>query len=313
MFLAIFLFVLGLVILTIGAEWLVRGSAALALSFGLSPLVVGLTVVAFGTSSPELAVSIRAAITAQSDIALGNVIGSNICNVGLVLGLAALIRPMQIQLSIIKREIPMLLFAVLILIFFLLNHTISRLEGIFLGALLILYLAVSFLLSQKKDLQRETDLPKIHPMPRWKQIVLLGIGLAGLLLGSNLMVANAIELARMAHLSEAFIGLTIVAIGTSLPELATSVIAAIRKENDIAVGNVIGSNIFNIFAILGFSSAIRPLAAVNLGWIDLGVMALFSLLLLPLLRTGFVLDRKEGLFLLSAFVVYNAYLLMNAI
>lgn len=310
---ALLFFLLGLVILTIGAEWLVRGSAALALSFGIPSLVVGLTVVAFGTSSPELAVSIRAAITGQSDIALGNVIGSNICNVGLILGLAAMIRPMQIHSSIIKREIPILLFAVFVLILFLSNHLISRTEGIILVGFLLLYLTISFMMSKKNTLKDETDLPAIQPMPRWKQIALLSVGLAGLILGANLMVANAIKLAQMARLSEAFIGLTIVAIGTSLPELATSVIAAIRKENDIAVGNVIGSNIFNIFAILGISSAIHPLSAMNLGWIDVGVMSLFALLLLPLLRSGFVLDRKEGLFLLLVFVLYNAYLLMNAI
>jgi cation:H+ antiporter len=310
---ALLLFLLGLVILTIGAEWLVRGSAALALSFGIPSLVVGLTVVAFGTSSPELAVSIRAAITGQSDIALGNVIGSNSCNVGLILGLAAVIRPLQIHSSIIKREIPILLFAVFVLILFLSNRLISRPEGMLLVGFLLFYLTISFVMSKKSDLKSDTDLPEIHPMPRWKQIVLLGIGLAGLILGANLMVANAIKLAQMARLSEAFIGLTIVAIGTSLPELATSVIAAIRKENDIAVGNVIGSNIFNIFAILGISSAIHPLSAMNLGWIDVGVMSLFALLLLPLLRSGFVLDRKEGLFLLLAFVLYNAYLLINAI
>lgn len=298
-----------LVLLFFGAEALVRGSASIALRAGLSSLMVGLTIVAFGTSSPELVVSIKAALSDQGAIAVGNVVGSNSFNIGIILGLTALICPIPVHRQIIRIDAPIALAVALILPLLLFNGHLGRLSGAFLFTGIICYIVMNVFLARKESntAQPSSDgeLLEAAPTRHWIIDVLLILGGLGILvLGSRLLVDNAVVLAKGLGVSEALIGLTIVAAGTSMPELATSVVAAIRKQPDIAIGNVIGSNVFNILGILGISSMLAPLNATGITMLDYGFMIAFSLLLLPLLYTGRVLHRVEGLLLLGLYGVY---------
>ncbi len=306
---AYLLFVFGLGFLYLGAEWLVRGSSAAALRLGISPLVVGLTVVAFGTSSPELGVSLQAALDYKGDISLGNVIGSNICNIGLILGLAAIFRPLAIHRKIIHREIPFLLFVSLLLIFFLRDHTVARWEGGFFVTVLVVYLIIKVHLSRRERAKSEFIADKEYSIV--KDAVLVIGGLVALVLGSIALVSGAVTIARDFGVSEAVIGLTIVAVGTSLPELATSVMAAQKKEGDIAVGNVIGSNIFNILAILGVSSLVHPIQSSDISQLDLFTMLFFAILILPMMVRRSILNRWHGGVLLLLFVGYMVILFVS--
>lgn len=302
----------GLALLFLGAEGLVRGSAALALRVGLSPLLIGLTVVAFGTSSPELVVSVEATLAGNGDISLGNVIGSNICNIALILGAAALIRPLRIEAQIIRREIPLLIGASLLLWLFLLDRELARWQGLLLFASLIGYLFLSYRDARQEQNQAVADefaagIPR--PAQRvWLSVVFVGAGLALLLVGAHLFVAGAVTLAHSLGISQAIIGLTIVALGTSLPELATSTVAAFKGEGDIAVGNVLGSNIFNILGILGIAALIYPLRGAGITTIDLSIMALAAVLILPIMWRGFCVQRWEGLLLVAGYAGYMYYL-----
>ena len=298
-----------LVLLFFGAEALVRGSASIALRAGLSSLMVGLTIVAFGTSSPELVVSIKAALSDQGAIAVGNVVGSNSFNIGIILGLTALICPIPVHRQIIRIDAPIALAVALILPLLLFNGHLGRLSGAFLFTGIICYIVMNVFLARKESntAQPSSDGEPLEAAPtrHWIIDVLLILGGLGILvLGSRLLVDNAVVLAKGLGVSEALIGLTIVAAGTSMPELATSVVAAIRKQPDIAIGNVIGSNVFNILGILGVSSMVAPLNATGITMLDYGFMIAFSLLLLPLLYTGRVLHRVEGLLLLGLYGVY---------
>jgi len=303
----------GLLMLFAGAEGLIRGSSSLALRVGITPLVVGLTVVAFGTSSPELVVSLKAALEGNGDISIGNVIGSNIANIALVLGVAALIRPLKVNTVVIRREIPLMIFISLIFVIFLINREISRIEGIIFFAGIILYSIVSVLLARKeksKEIEDEyVEGVAKKPLKTWLAIPFIIFGLALLIYGANLFLEASIEIAKKIGMSQAVIGLTIVAIGTSLPELVTSAVASFKNETDIAIGNVVGSNVFNILLILGVTAMIIPVSATGITMTDIIVMMVTAVIILPMTWTKFVLNRLEGAFLLTGYIIYMYYLL----
>jgi len=304
----ILLLVAGLVLLVVGAEALVRGSAALARRLGVGPLVVGLTIVAFGTSAPELVVSTRAALAGAGDIALGNVVGSNIANILLILGVAALIRPIRIQTQLVRIDIPIMIAVSLALFLVLDNGRVSRVEGVVLLAGIAAYTALSILLARR---ERDPAVRRLieEGLPAWprrlfEQVLAIAAGLVLLVFGADLFVRGAVRMAAALGVSEALIGLTVVAVGTSLPELATSIVAAAKGEGDIAVGNAVGSNLFNLLAILGTAATVRPLQATGVGRADLLAMAAAALVLLPLARSGLRLQRWEAALLLAGYVAY---------
>jgi len=309
--LTLVLFVAGLLILVGGAESLVRGSSALALRLGITPLVIGLTIVAFGTSSPELAVSLESALSGNSSIAVGNVIGSNIANIGLILGITAMIQPLSVQPSLLKEQIPLMIAISFVLWFVAADMSISFWDGLILIAAFIGFLVHSYRSSKKNSDNDEETLPcdaSALKNKTWFCVMLIAVGLAGLVGGGMLFVDSAVEIARIFDVDEAIIGLTIVAIGTSMPELATSAVAAIRKESDIAIGNIVGSNIFNILAILGIAALIRPLSSADFSSADYIVMIGFAVILLPMAWSGKTLSRPEGTVLLLGYLSYMAYI-----
>lgn len=302
----------GLVMLFIGAEGLIRGSSNLAIKIGITPLVVGLTVVAFGTSAPELVVSLKAAILGNSSISIGNVIGSNIANIALIVGIASLIRPMDVHANVIRREIPIMIGVSMMLILFLIDGEIGFIDGLIFVIGLIIYLVFNVMLALKEknpevDLEFEEGLKSKIGIPL--SIILMIVGLGLLVLGANLFVQSAVAIAKIFNVSDAIIGLTIVAIGTSLPELITSIVASIKKESDLAIGNVVGSNIFNILGILGITALIIPISAAGISYVDFGIMLLTAIILFPLSRTGFSISRFEGMILLLGYLGYMYYLL----
>jgi cation:H+ antiporter len=310
--LTLFFFVAGLLILVIGAEGLVRGSSALALRLGITPLVIGLTVVAFGTSSPELAVSIQSAMSGSSSIAVGNVIGSNIANIGLILGITAMIQPMSVQASLLTQQIPLMILISVVLWLLVLDQEVGMFDGAVLVTALVGFLYHSYRSSAGGEIANSVEiLPGDVATLKDKTsfcIILIIAGLGGLVGGGMLFVDSAVEIAREFEVDEAVIGLTIVAIGTSMPELATSVVAAMRKESDIAIGNIVGSNIFNILAILGIASLILPLSSAGFSAIDFSVMLGFACALLLMAWSGRQLSRPEGAVLLLGYVGYMTYL-----
>ncbi|MCH7964735.1 MAG: calcium/sodium antiporter [Bacteroidetes bacterium] len=299
--------------LFIGAESLVRGASSLAIRLGISPLVVGLTVVAFATSSPEMVVSIKAAIEENPGIVVGNVVGSNICNIALILGVAAMVSPLSVKTQVIKREIPIMIIVSVILLLILLDDTITRVEGVFLVIGIITYIILGYNYSVKEKDNKEVIkefqeiIPK-SPYKVWQSLVLMTVGLGLLVVGSNLFVDGAVAIAENFGVSQAVIGLTVVALGTSLPELTTSIVASFKNENDIAIGNAVGSNVFNILSILGVSSLVRPIADTGVTMIDLSIMMFFTILILPLSRSKFTLRRWEGALLFCGYVAYIFYL-----
>lgn len=318
MTLQIILLLVGFVLLIKSADWLVDGASALAKKHNVSDLAIGLTIVAFGTSAPELVVNIFAALQSHDDIVFGNIIGSNNFNLFMILGIAGLITPLAVQHSTVWKEIPFSLIAVIAL--FLLttvlfgegNVTLSRFEGI-----ILLLLFAGFLFYVFKQLKSDPDDLKIEhkQMTSIKIWLLIIIGLAGLVGGGRLVVTNAVEMATALGVSQKIIGLTIVAMGTSLPELATSVVAAMKKNNDIAVGNIIGSNIFNIFLILGLSAVLNPVE-YNRGFdTDMILLAAGTVLLFLTMFTGKKkkLDRWEAALLLTIYVAYTVFLIMKEV
>jgi cation:H+ antiporter len=300
--------------LFIGAEGLVRGASSLAIRLGVSPLVVGLTVVAFATSSPELVVSIKAAIEGNPGIVVGNVVGSNICNIALILGVAAMISPMSVKTQVIKREIPIMIIVSVILLLILVDDTITRVEGVFLviGIITYIILGYKYSIKEKDNIEVikefEEIIPK-SPYKIWKSLIFMLAGLGLLVLGSNLFVDGAVAIAEKFGVSQAIIGLTIVAFGTSLPELTTSIVASFKNENDIAIGNAVGSNVFNILSVLGISSLVRPIADTGITIFDLSIMMFFTILILPLSRSKFTLRRWEGALLFCGYIAYMIYLI----
>jgi cation:H+ antiporter len=312
----------GLAALYYGADWLVRGAARLARSLGISAIIVGLTIVAFGTSAPELIVTILAAARGQPDVAVGNVVGSNIVNIGLILGLSAVVSAMRIQAGIILREMPIMIGAALALIALGADGVISRADALLLFACFIgfmLYMlraarrgSAPVLEAEFQDFEQDSGM-----MPtgagRGRDVLLILLGLVALVVGAELLVRAAVSLARAAGVSELVIGLTIVSVGTSLPELATSVVAAFRREADIAVGNVVGSNIFNVVVVLGIAPLVNPIAvASSLYDLEMWVMLAFSLLLPILCRSGLRLARVEGGLLIVGYAIFIWALIARA-
>ncbi|MFM8231863.1 MAG: calcium/sodium antiporter [Chthoniobacterales bacterium] len=316
MTLTIVILIVGLVLLYFGAEGLVRGSSSLALRLGVGPLLVGLTVVAFGTSTPELVVSLKAAYLGQGDISVGNVVGSNICNIGLILGFSALIIPIKVASQIVRVDTPIMIGVTALALFCLHDGSLSRVEGIVLFVLLVAYVLFSIHLARQQatdPLAGEfSEEIKISKWGVWQDIAFIVAGLVMLVFGARFLVEAAIDIAKAFGLSEAVIGLTIVALGTSLPEFATSLVAALKKEADIAVGNVVGSNIFNILGILGVSAFITPLNSSGITGIDLAVMAAFALALWGFSSTGHRITRIEGSIMLLAYTAYIFWLVARS-
>lgn len=325
MTLHVVLFIIGLFLLYYGAGSLVRGSSSLAQSLGLTPIVIGLTVVAFGTSAPELVISVVSSLKDKSMIAVGNVIGSNICNIALVLGVASLLQPIQGHPSVGRRDIPIMLGISLYLLLISLNSHIGRLEALTLIGGIILYTWFNYYTAIKESRRRpsetgvylESSVKDIGYIPsRSRQIFFILIGIAGVITGAEILIDSAIAIMKVFGVSEKFIGLTIVAFGTSLPELATSVVAALKKEMDISIGNLVGSNVFNILSVLGAASLVRPISIPG-GFIESGllidymVMMFISFLPWVMMRKTALIRRKDGAVLLSCYVVYVVYLILG--
>jgi cation:H+ antiporter len=309
-----------LVLLIGGAEQLVRGSSRLALAAGVSPLVVGLTVVAFGTSAPELAVSVRSALSsqAQADIAIGNVVGSNICNILLILGLSAVIAPLAISARLIRQDVPVMIGISLLLLLLALNGSIGRWDGALLFGGVVCFTGIIFYQGRRQNVPLpvgEVGEADLQPSRVLFDIGHIIVGLVLLVVGSNWLIDGAVSIARSLAVSELVIGLTLIAIGTSLPELATSVLASLRGQRDIAVGNAIGSNIFNILAVLGLTALVAPngvRVAPSVLYFDLPVMIAVAIACLPIFFTGYSISRFEGLIFLGGYGAYTAYLIMAA-
>lgn len=302
----------GFVLLTAAAEALVYGAASLARRFGLSPLVIGLTVVSIGTSLPELLVSLEAVFVGSGDLALGNVVGSNIGNLALILGVAALVRPIAIQAQVVRIEAPVLVLVSAVFVGLIVDGGLSRLDGALLVVSIVAYVAYTLHVAQQAapavQAEFEEGMPEAHSLVQDVGMLVLGMG--GLVAGAHLLVEGAVVLAEMFGVGPIVIGLTIVAVGTSLPELATSVVAAYRGRGDIAVGNAVGSSIFNILGILGVTVVFQPMSTTTLGWVEVGVMLGTAIVIIPLFRTSWTLSRLEGAFLLLCYLAYLAYLVL---
>jgi cation:H+ antiporter len=306
----------GLVVLTLGADWLVRGATGLAAAAGISPLIIGLTVVAFGTSAPELAVAVQAAFAGNADIAVGNVVGSNIFNVLFILGLSAMITPLLVDRQLIRLDVPVMVAVSVLALALALNGRYGRLEGVLLVAILLVYIGILFVKAKRGSaaglVVAEADAASA---PMWKQLALILVGLAGLVLGARWLVEGAVGMAQALGLSELVIGLTIIAAGTSLPEVATSVIAAIKGQRDIAVGNIVGSNIFNILSVLGITAIVAPdgiAVASEALRLDLPVMLAVALLCIPVFVFGREIRRWEGVLLFACYIAYTAWLVLSS-
>lgn len=341
MLLDIVLFVVGITLIVVGANYMTDGSAALARRLGLSPMMVGLTIVAFGTSAPEFIVSFTSALKGSSDISLGNVLGSNIFNVLAIGGITAIIAPLRITRNTIRREMPLMLLASIVLTAMALDtifsglpapiNVVSRSEGIVLLAFFAIFLAYTIAISKDgvephelhvaqtaqptaEDAQPTEVAPPKRQRPMWILILFIIGGLATLVIGGELFVNAASSIARSFGVSEALIGLTLVAAGTSMPELATSIAAALKGEHELAVGNIVGSGIFNIFLILGLTSAITPIRVAGISVLDFGVL-IFSALLIYLLGVFFgrrTISRLEGGVLFAGYIAYTVYLITQA-
>lgn len=315
--------VVGVAALLIGAELLVRGAAAIASRLGIEPVVIGLTVVAFGTSAPELAVSIGAAITGNTDVALGNVVGSNTANILLILGMSALVGGgLIVSQRIVRIDVPILIGASIAALLMSLDGSVGRIDGVLLFAGVIVYTVWLIRSSRRESSAVRAEYAEsvdelegaTAGQPLLVQVGLVVAGLASLVIGSQLLVGAATDIAAELGVSELVIGLTVVAIGTSLPELATSVLAAIRGQRDIAVGNVVGSNLFNLLCVLGLTGAISSGVPVNDAAlrIDFPVMMAATFVLLPIVWNGFVIQRWEGAVLAVFYVAYVVYLVLDA-
>lgn len=313
----------GLVLLVAGAEVLVRGAAKLAAQFGIPPLIIGLTVVAFGTSAPETAVSVQSALNGSGDLAIGNVVGSNIANILLILGVTALIAPLVVSRQLIRLDVPIMIGASLITYALAWDGSLSRLDGALLFAGIMVYTVFLIISSRRSQSNAADDEFEAeygqHETPKpyaWAiNLALIIAGLALLVGGSHFLVEGAVQLARALGLSELVIGLTVVAIGTSLPELATSVMAALKGERDIAVGNIVGSNIFNLLCVLGLASLLSPsaiLVASNALAFDFPVMIAVAVACLPIFFSGYAINRWEGALFVAFYALYTTYLIINS-
>jgi cation:H+ antiporter len=311
------LFLLGLVLLIAGADLLVRGASSLAVALRISPLVIGLTIVAYGTSAPELAVSVQSGFAGQGDLALGNVVGSNIFNVLLILGLSATVAPLVVSRQLVRSDVPLMIGVSLLFLLLALDGSISRWDGLLLFAGAIGYTTYTIIQSRREQQLQATpaSTPRSGATFWLVQVGMLLVGLGMLVLGARWLVNGAVAFAEALGVSELIIGLTIVAAGTSLPEVATSVLASLRGERDIAVGNVVGSNIFNLLSVLGLTALVSPGAIPVSGAalaFDIPVMLAVMIACLPIFFTGYVIARWEGLLFLGYYVAYTLYLILNA-
>ena len=314
--------ILGLALLYYGAEWLVKGSGELALRVGISPLIVGLTVVAFGTSAPELLVSVSANMKTppQGDFALGNVVGSNICNLALVLGIAALIKPFGVHKQVLRREMPILIVATLVFVAMLLDGNIARWEGGILAAGVVFY-TVSSIWRGKNGAEVDTDLDltdeeiaevqKAGKALVFKSIAFILVGIGALVFGANRLVYGGSEIASALGVPPAIIALTLVAFGTSLPEIATVVVAVLKGEGDLVTGNAVGSCIFNLLAVIGITASVAPLNQGALEMADLVVMAAVTILVMPFMLSRKTLSRLEGSILMACYLCYTVWLFVR--
>ncbi len=312
--------VAGLVLILVGSDWLVEGASGVARKYGISEFVIGMTIVGIGTSMPELVSSLISAIQGHGDMALGNVTGSNICNILLILGVTALISPIKYTKSNIRKDIPFAILASLFLMLMLYNGFglfgemgtpgISRSDALYLLAIFGIFMIDSFK-SAKNGIDEEEE--NVKPMPMVKALVFIVLGLAGLVFGGQVFVEHTVSIAEKFHVSEAFISITLMAVGTSLPELATCIVAAMKGQNQLALGNVIGSNIFNISLILGSSAVISPFEIQTISTVDM-VVVIVAIVLLWLAAFTFkkrMLDRVEGAIFLLCYIGYIVYLTMN--
>lgn len=319
---SILLFLLGLIVLIVGADLLVRGASRLAAAFGVSPLAIGLTIVAIGTASPEIAVSLKAAASGQGDLTLGNVLGSNIFNILFILGVTSIVAPIVIAEQLIRKDAPIMLGVSLLTLTLAVDGNLGWLDGVLLLIGLIIYTVFALKQSraENSDVQNEYAEEFAEKQPRTAKQTSINfgfifVGLALLVLGSNWLVDSATQIAKVLGVSELVIGLTIVAVGTSLPEVATSVIAAIKGESDIAVGNAVGSNIFNLLGVLGIGALVAPdgvAVASRVLQFDLPVMVFVALVTLPIFYIDNRVSRIEGGLLLAYYAVYIAYVILRA-
>ena len=300
--------IVGLVILCFGANWLVSGGVAIAKKLRISQMIIGLTIVAYGTSTPELAASMAAAVGSHTDLILGNIVGSNISNIGMVIGICAVVSPLVVKKATTRKEVPIMIGVSLLLIAISVDGEISQLDGVMLVAGLIAFTAYT-LSRAKKERKSVTEDSSITKTPIPRAIVLIVIGAALLYFGGFLTVENAISIAENIGISETVIGITIIAIGTSLPELVTSVIAIRKGHTDIGIGTIVGSNIYNILMILGISSVITGIAVVPGIFTDYLIMIGFSIVLIAFLRSG-IIPKPAGIGLVIAYVVYLGYTLL---
>ena len=310
----ILLFLAGLTALYFGSDWLVKGAARLAISLNIQPVVVGLTVVALGTSMPEFVVSFIGALKGLPDIALGNIVGSNIVNIGLILGLSAIIYPLSVHMKLVRFEIPFMVFAAVILFIVSIDGIISRIDSILFAAIFTAYIVYTIKVSKKESKRVKEEYKEFLQKKDsiTKDLILIAAGLAVLIAGAEILVRAAVPIARAMGISELIIGMTIVAVGTSLPELATSTVAAFKKEADISIGNIVGSNIFNILFILGITGTIQPVA-VNPEALKLHmpVMIFISLALFVFMKTSSAtIGRLKGAALILIYAGYCGYIIV---
>ena len=316
MLLNITILIVGLFFLIMGGDFLVRGASKIALRLHISPLVVGLTIVAFGTSAPELLISVKAALNGSPDIAMGNVIGSNICNLALVLGITAILSDMKVQQASIKVDWPMAMGSSLLLYFLLFDHALGKIEGAVFVTILVIYIIIVIRKSRKetkmiREVEKDIELPSLPSGKLGKDILFITVGCAGLYFGAEWFVGAAQELASALGISDRVIGLTIVALGTSLPELVTAIVASLKKETDLALGNLIGSNIFNILSILGITSLITDIhISEEILKVDMLWMLGLTFAIMPLMVTKGKIERLEGIFLVAVYIIYIALVLL---
>jgi len=312
MFLPVFYILASFILLYFGASWLVKGSSALAIKAGISPLVAGLTVVAFGSSSPALFVSANAALIGHGNIAIGNIIGSNMFNICIILGISAIIAPLKIKMRLLKIEIPVLILVTIGFMFLFSDRYISRSEGGLLLVGIVLYAFLTVILAHRekdKEVFVEYDESVTSGKMKWylpAGMIVLGMGV--LVAASELLTRGAIAISRSMGVGETIISFTVIAAGTSLPLLASSIVATRKKKYEIAIGNVIGANIFNIMGVIGISAVINPLSAIAFSNIDLYIMLGVTLFLLPFFRINYILKRDEGIFMIGLYLIYMYYL-----
>ncbi len=315
------LLLVGFALLIFGANYFVEGASKIAGYLKVSPLLIGLTIVAFGTSSPEATVSILAALNGNADVALGNIVGSNIFNITFVVGVTAMIAPLAVESETIRKEIPFTLLASASMFIFIADvilteastNVMTRSEGLVLLLIFSVFMYYIFEIARKnRHAEREEVAPDPAEKPTWgKQIILTLVGLAAIIFGGDLVVRNSTEIAMSLGMSETLVGLTIVAVGTSLPELVTSIIAALKKESDIAIGNIVGSNIFNILFVLGISATIIPLEVDPKIFLDVIIMIVLTLILMVFSRTNYKVGKIEGAILAAAYIIYMIYIIIR--